>query len=50
MVLIDLDGTLLNSNKNITELTANAIKSIKDNTRIVLASARGFCRIKPYLK
>lgn len=49
MVLIDLDGTLLNSNKNITELTTNTIKSIKNNTKIVLASARGFCRIKPYL-
>ena len=49
MVLIDLDGTLLNSNKIITDLTANAIKKIKHNTKIVLASARGFCRIKPYL-
>ena len=50
MVLIDLDGTLLNSNKIITEFTANVIKGIKDNTKIVLASARGFSRIKPYLK
>ena len=50
IVVLDLDGTLLNSNKEISEFTCGVIKKIKDNNKIVLASARGFTRIKPYLE
>ena len=50
IVVLDLDGTLLNSNKEISEFTCEVIKKIKDNNKIILASARGFTRIKPYLE
>ena len=50
IVVLDLDGTLLNSNKEISKFTCGVIKKIKDNNKIVLASARGFTRIKPYLE
>lgn len=50
IVVLDLDGTLLNSNKEISEFTCQVIKKIKDNNKIVLASARSFTRIKPYLE
>lgn len=50
IVVLDLDGTLLNSNKEISKYTCEVIKKIKDNNKIVLASARGFFRIKPYLE
>lgn len=48
-IILDLDGTLLDDNKNIDELTQNIIKDIKNDIKIVIASARQFCRIKPYL-
>lgn len=48
-IILDLDGTLLDDNKNIDEITQNIIKNIKNDIKIVIASARQFCRIKPYL-
>lgn len=50
LVVLDLDGTLLTSDKKISNYTCNVLKSIKDKVKIVLASARGFNTIKPYLK
>ena len=50
MIVLDLDGTLLNSNKKISDYTCEIIKKIKNNNKVVLASARGFLRIKPYLE
>lgn len=48
-IILDLDGTLLDDNKDIDEMTQNIIKDIKNDIKIVIASARQFCRIKPYL-
>lgn len=48
-LILDLDGTLLDDNKNIDEVAQNIIKDIKDDVKIVIASARQFYRIKPYL-
>lgn len=50
LVVLDLDGTLLNDEKEISKYTSNVLKQIKNNTKIVLASARGFWSIKPYLE
>lgn len=48
-VILDLDGTLLDDDKNIDEMAQDIIKDIKNDVKIVIASARQFCRIKPYL-
>lgn len=48
-IILDLDGTLLDDNKDIDEMTQNIINDIKNDIKIVIASARQFCRIKPYL-
>ena len=51
LIVLDLDGTLLNSKKEITERTLKALKMVKDKgVKIVLASARAFHRIKPYIE
>ena len=50
MVILDLDGTLLTSNKNISTYTNNIIRSLNGKVKFVLASARAFVTIKPYLK
>ena len=49
-IILDLDGTLLDDNKNIGEKTKKVLKNIKNDIKIVLASARQFCRIRPYLE
>lgn len=50
MIVLDLDGTLLTSDKKISLYSLEVLKRIKSNTRIVLASARGFFSIKKYLE
>lgn len=49
-IFLDLDGTLLDDNKNIGDKTLKYLREIKDDIKIILASARPFCRIKPYLE
>lgn len=49
-IILDLDGTLLNDNKEITEKTKKVLLGLKDDIKIILASARQFYRIKPYLE
>lgn len=50
LIALDLDGTLLNSEKMITTKTAQALIELKDNgIKIVLASARPYNRMKDYL-
>lgn len=48
-IILDLDGTLLDDEKNIDQVAQQIIKSIKNDIKIIIASARQFCRIKPYL-
>lgn len=49
-ICIDLDGTLLNSEKHIGELSKESIASLKgQGKRIVLASGRHFVEIKPFV-
>lgn len=50
LVLLDLDGTLLTTDKKISDFNCNTIKNLKGNTKFVLASARSFKRIYPYLE
>lgn len=49
-IILDLDGTLLDDNKKISEKTIEFLKQIKDKIKIIPASARQFCTIKPYLE
>lgn len=49
-IVLDLDGTLLDDNKRIGEKTIDFLKQIKDDIKIIPASARQFCTIKPYLE
>lgn len=49
LVVMDMDGTLLTSDKKIGEYTKNIIQNYSNKVKIVLASARGFCTIKNYL-
>ena len=49
-IVMDMDGTLLNSNDKISLKTKNAlIKCQKKGIKVVLASGRNYGRIKPYL-
>lgn len=48
-IISDLDCTLLDDEKNIDQVAQQIIKEIKDDIKIIIASARQFCRIKPYL-
>ena len=50
MIVLDLDGTLLNSKEEIDELTRQTIMNVSHRVKIVLASARGFYRIFPYVE
>lgn len=51
LVAIDLDGTLLNSQHQITPAVKEAVIQAKNNdVHIVLASGRPFSGISPYLK
>ena len=49
-IILDLDGTLLDDEKRVSARTIELLKSIKDEIKIIPASARQFCRIKPYLE
>ncbi len=40
LIAIDIDGTLLNKNKGVSDITINCIKALKQTTKIVLISAR----------
>ena len=50
IVILDLDGTLLTSDKRISEYTKEIIRKLNKDVKFVLASARAFVTIKPYLK
>lgn len=51
LVAIDLDGTLLNSQHQITPAVKDAVIQAKNkDVRVVLASGRPFSGISPYLK
>ncbi len=49
-IILDVDGTLLNDNKKIGEKTISILKQVKNDIKIILASARQFYTIKPYLE
>ncbi len=49
-IILDLGGTLLDDNKKIGDKTIHYLKQIKNNVKIIPASARQFCTIKPYLE
>ena len=49
-IILDLDGTLLDDNKKISDITIEFLKQIKEDIKIIPASARQFCTIKPYLE
>ena len=47
LVAIDLDGTLLNSYSQVSEVNKQAIKrAIEKGSEIVLCSGRGFASVK----
>lgn len=49
-IFTDLDGTLLNDNKEIDNYTKEIINKYKNDINIIPTSARSFTRIKPYLE
>ena len=49
-IILDLDGTLLDDNKKISDKTIEFLKQIGEDIKIIPASARQFCTIKPYLE
>ncbi|MCI7083590.1 MAG: Cof-type HAD-IIB family hydrolase [Tenericutes bacterium] len=49
-IFTDLDGTLLNDEKEIGNYTKEVIKKYKNDINIIPTSARSFNRIKPYLE
>lgn len=49
-IILDLDGTLLDDNKKISDKTIGFLKQINEDIKIIPASARQFCTIKPYLE
>ena len=50
-IVMDMDGTLLNSKDKISPKTKDAlIECQKNGIKIVLASGRNYGRIKPYLE
>lgn len=51
LVAIDVDGTLVNDDKKLTQKTINSIKNaIQRDIKIVISSARSFNRLKNYLE
>ncbi len=50
IAFIDLDGTLLNSKKEISDFDQYILQKISQDIKIVFASARGSYRILPYVK
>ena len=50
MIILDCDGTLLNSKKELTDKTIKSIKRvIKCGTSVIIASARPYYRLKAYI-
>ena len=49
-IILDLDGTLWDDNKKIGDKTIEFLKQIKEDIKVIPASARQFCTIKPYLE
>lgn len=49
-IILDLDGTLLDDNKKIGDKSIEFLKQIKEDIKVIPASARQFCTIKPYLE
>lgn len=50
LIVLDCDGTLLNSSKIITERTKNSLSYVlAKNVKVMIASARPFYRLKPIL-
>ena len=47
--MTDIDGTLLDSKGEISDYTKEMIDLIKDDVEVILASARGYYSLKPYL-
>lgn len=51
LIVLDCDGTLLNSKKEITERTLTSLRAvISKGAKVMIASARPFYRLKPILK
>lgn len=50
IVVLDLDGTLLTSDKRISEYTNKVIRELSNEVKFVLASARAFVTIRPYIE
>lgn len=51
LVVFDCDGTLLNSRKEMSDSTLSSIKKLVANgIKVVIASARPFYRLRPYLE
>ena len=48
MLCLDIDGTLLNSNHQISQKTRDAIQNISDKIPVVLVSARMPAGILPF--
>ena len=49
-IILDLDGTLLDDDKKISDATIFFLKKIRKDIKIIPASARQFWTIKPYLE
>ena len=49
-IILDLDGTLLDDDKKISDATIVFLKKIRKDIKIIPASARQFWTIKPYLE
>lgn len=48
LIVLDCDGTLLNSKKELTNRTATALRTvIAKGTKVMIASARPFYRLRP---
>lgn len=50
IVFIDLDGTLLNTEKEIGERTIKALQKLKNKAEIVITTGRSYSYIMPFLK
>ena len=50
LIAVDLDGTLVTDDKNLTEKTIiNVKKALKKNVKITISSARAFYRLERYI-
>lgn len=51
LVVLDCDGTLINSKKEVTDKTVSAIRRItREGVKVMIASARPFYRLKPIIE